>query len=150
MKALTLILTSLLFSTISHAQSFNSTDSTVLNFKKYLSKSVRYVAVARENGVQGTLALTFKINADKRIQDIELLCHLSAEQDSEVVKKVGNYNKAVALPEAKYTIVLRFFIQGDDEKNNQPEPIDSSKYNNFLFNIDIIGYETVQKKTIMY
>lgn len=149
MKTLTYIIAAFLFSTAGHAQSFNSTDSTVQNFKKYLTKNIRYLAVARENNVQGTLVLTVKINADKKIESIKFLRHIMVELDSEVIKKVRCYDKTIALPEGKYTIGFNFFIQ-DEDGDNKIKPIDSNKYNNYLFDIPIVGYQTVQKKTIVY
>ena|ERR1700749_3503625 len=149
MKKLTFIIASLLFSTACYAQSLNGADSTVQNLKKYLIKNIRYPAVARENNVQGTLVLTVKINADKKIENIEFLRHLSIELDSEVVKKVRYYNKTIALPEAKYTIGFKFFIQ-DDDGDNKIKPIDGKKYSNYLFDIDIVGYQAVRKTTIVY
>jgi hypothetical protein len=150
MKTLTFIIAVFLFSTACHAQNLADTDSTVQNFKKYLIKNIRYPAISRENNVQGTLVLTVKINADKKIENIEFLRHLAVELDSEVIKKVRYYNKTIALPEAKYTIGFKFFIQDDDNGVDKIKPIDSTKYSNYLFDIDIVGYQAVQKKTIVY
>src|ERR1700754_3566396 len=136
MKTLTFIIAAFLFSTKCYAQSLNGADSTVQNFKKYLIKNIRYPAIARENNVQGTLVLTVKLNADKKIENIEFLRHLSVELDSEVIKKVRYYNKTIALPEAKYTIGFNFFIQ-DVDGDDKIKPIDSNKYINYLFDIDI-------------
>ncbi len=149
MKTLTFIIAAFLFSITCHAQSVSSADSTVQNFKKYLSKNIRYLAVARENDVEGTVVLTVNINADKKIGDIEIVKHLTIEMDSEVIKKIRNYNKLIALPEAKYSIGFKFVMQKDSGED-KIEPIDTSKYNNYLFNIDFIGYSAVRKTTIVY
>jgi TonB family protein len=150
MKTLTFIVAAFLFSTACQAQNLAVPDSTVQNFKKYLIKNIRYPAVARENNIQGTLVLTVKINADKKIEDIEFLRHLSVELDSEVIKKVRYYSKTIALPEEKYTIGFKFFIQDDDNGADKIKPIDSNKYSNYLFDIDIVGYAAVQKRGVVY
>ena len=149
MKTLTFIIAAFLFSITCHAQSVSSADSTVQNFKKYLSKNIRYLAVARENDVKGTVVLTIKINADKKVGDIEILKHLTVEMDSEIIKKIRNYNKLIALPEAKYTIGLKFFMKRDSGYD-KIKPIDTSSYNNYLFDIDFIGYSAIRKTTIVY
>jgi predicted RND superfamily exporter protein len=151
MKNLYLIIAVLLFCVSGYAQSSISIkDSTIDAFKSYLHKNTRYPAVARENNVQGTAVITIKINAGQKIDSITFARHLTVEIDSEIIQKVRSYNGIINLPKGRYTFGYEFIMQDGDDEEIKIKPINASRYNNYLFDVDIIGYATIRKATILY
>jgi protein TonB len=55
-------------------------------FNKYLSKSIRYPAIARENNVQGRVILTFVVEKDGSLTDIKVLRSLGSGCDEEAIR----------------------------------------------------------------
>jgi len=149
MKNLFLTITILLFSVIVEAQSsISKKDSTVEAFRNYLLKKTRYPAVARENNVQGTAVLAIKVDDGKKINSITIVRHLSAEIDSELIQRIKSYNGMINLPQGQYTFGYQFTIHDDDDNPNV-KPIKSSRYNNYLFDINIIAYSVIRKTYIL-
>jgi protein TonB len=56
-----------IFTSVEQLPAFNG------DFNKYLSKSVRYPAVAQENGVQGRVNVTFVVERDGSLTDIKVV-----------------------------------------------------------------------------
>ena len=59
-------------------------------FKRYLKKEMRYPDAARENGVEGTLSLSFYINASGRPENITVLNSLGYGLDEEAIRLLEN------------------------------------------------------------
>ncbi|AMR31144.1 energy transducer TonB [Mucilaginibacter sp. PAMC 26640] len=55
-------------------------------FGKYLSKNLRYPAIARENNVQGRVVLTFVVERDGSLTDIKVLRPLGSGTDEEAIR----------------------------------------------------------------
>lgn len=55
----------------------------------YLSSNVKYPAVARKDGVQGTTFISFVVNKDGSLSDFEVVKGLSAETDKEALRVVS-------------------------------------------------------------
>ncbi|WP_179415230.1 energy transducer TonB [Mucilaginibacter sp. E4BP6] len=92
MKNLYPIIVILLFSVSVYAQSsISKKDSTINAFKDYLLKKTRYPAVARENNVQGDMAVCFTVGKDKKISKIRIVKGLSAECDSAVLLSIRKF-----------------------------------------------------------
>lgn len=56
----------------------------------YLSKNVQYPKFARENDIQGTVFVTFVVEKDGRISNIEILRGIGGGCDEEVVRVIQN------------------------------------------------------------
>lgn len=59
----------------------------------FLSKSIKYPAVAAENGVQGRVAVRFVITDDGSIRDILILKSVSPELDKEAIRVIKSMPK---------------------------------------------------------
>jgi len=152
MKSLYLIIAILLFCMTGYSQSSASKkDSTINAFKDYLLKKTRYPAVARENDVEGDVAICFKLNKDKRISEVKIVKGLSAECDSAVLLSIRKFPGTLQLPSKKYTIGLHYRMQkGDGKPDTLIAPFNQRLYKRFLFEADIIGYATMHKSSIVY
>jgi periplasmic protein TonB len=54
----------------------------------YIASSIQYPAVAKENGTQGRVYVSFIIDPKGKIKDVKVLKSLSAETDKEAVRMV--------------------------------------------------------------
>lgn len=150
MKNLFLIITILLFEVSVNAQSsISKKDSTINAFKNYLTKKTKYPAVARENDVQGDVAVYFKVGKDKRIGAVKIVKALSAECDSAVLLSIRKFPGTLELHSKEYTIGIHYRMQKPDGPPiDSIAPFNQKLYKRFLFEINIIGYVGIQKKTI--
>lgn len=55
---------------------------------KYVSDSIRYPSLARENGIQGKVIVSFLINKDGSINDVKVLRGIGGGCDEEAVRLV--------------------------------------------------------------
>jgi len=62
-------------------------------FSKYLSKNIRYPAVARENGTQGRVILSFVCERDGSLTDIKVARGIGDGCDEEAVRVIKNSPK---------------------------------------------------------
>ena len=62
-------------------------------FNKYLSKNLRYPAIARENNVQGRVVLTFVVERDGSLTDIKVLRPLGSGTDEEAIRALKSSPK---------------------------------------------------------
>lgn len=84
---------------------------------EYLSKNIRYPAVAEENGVQGRVIVTFVVERDGSITDVKVIKSVDPSLDKEasrVVKSMphwipGKQNGAAV--RVKYTVPVTFQLQ---------------------------------------
>jgi TonB family protein len=150
MKNLCLIIAILLIGVSVNAQSsISKKDSTVNAFKIYLIRKTNYPAVARENDLQGDVAVCFKVDKNKRISEIKIVKALSAECDSAVLLSIRKFPGTLELHSKKYTVGLHFRIQKTDGFPIAPiSPFNKKLFKRFLFDVNMIGYASIQKSTI--
>lgn len=58
-------------------------------FNRFLQKNLVYPAVAKEQGISGTVYVTFIVNEDGSISDVKVLKGISAELDAEAVRVIS-------------------------------------------------------------
>ena len=137
MKAIYLLIMTVLFSVKMYAQAATKADSSILALKAYCERQTRPSALMREENVQGVLILGFKVDSNKKISDIHFLKPLTIQYDSEAIRVLRSYTKDMSLPPADYSIAVEFLIT--DGRKPKPIPFDKSLYPNFLFEADIIA-----------
>lgn len=59
---------------------------------EYVGKNLRYPAIARENGVEGTVVVQFVVETDGTVADVSLLRDLGAGTGEEAVRVVESMN----------------------------------------------------------
>ena len=62
-------------------------------FQKYLSDNIRYPAIAREAGIQGVVYVSFVIEKDGSISNVEIIRGIGGGCDEEVVRVVQGMPK---------------------------------------------------------
>jgi protein TonB len=62
----------------------------ISKFYEYLSKNIRYPAVAKENNIQGKVFLTFVVEKDGSITDVKVLRGIGSGCDEEAVRVLRN------------------------------------------------------------
>jgi protein TonB len=72
-----------IFTAVEQSPAFPGGDA---KFGAYLSKNIRYPAIARENNVQGRVVLTFVVERDGSLTDIKVLRGLGSGTDEEAVR----------------------------------------------------------------
>ena len=139
MKTLFLAIFAFIFFTQAKAQEMTKVDSTIAILTNYLQKNTYYPAMSKENGVQGTVVISFKVD-NLNITDLHIVKSLDPYCNGAVLKVFRRINQIV-LPSAEYTVGFTFVMQGEDEEP-KIKRIDTSPYKNFLFDVDIIdiGY----------
>jgi protein TonB len=60
---------------------------------KYLQDNIRYPAIARESGIQGTIYITFVVERDGSITDVKVLRGIGGGCDEEAIRVVQNMPK---------------------------------------------------------
>lgn len=60
----------------------------VQELMKYISKNLRYPAIAQENGIQGRVILRFVVSASGKVEDVQVLRSLDPNCDKEAVRVV--------------------------------------------------------------
>ena len=83
----------------------------------YLQKSIRYPAIARESNIHGTVYLSFVIEKDGSVSDVEILRGIGGGCDEEAIRVVSNMPKWSAgkqrdLPvRVKYCLPIKFVLE---------------------------------------
>lgn len=86
-------------------------------FTNYLSKNMRYPAVARENNVQGRVIVTFVVEKDGSLTDIKVLRGIGSGCDEEAMRVIKNSPKwkpgiQNGRPvRQQYTVPIQFTLQ---------------------------------------
>lgn len=84
---------------------------------EYLSKNIKYPVVAEENGVQGRVIVTFVVERDGSITDVQVVKSVDPSLDREamrVVKSMPNWipgKQNGAAVRVKYTVPVTFRLQ---------------------------------------
>ena len=96
-------------------------------FGKYLSRNMRYPAIARENNVQGRVVLTFTVEKDGTIANIKVLRSLGSGCDDESIRVISLSPKwKPGLSNGKpvrvqYSMPINFSLQYESAPaNNRP------------------------------
>ncbi len=84
---------------------------------EYLSKNIKYPAVAEENGVQGRVIVTFVVERDGSITDVKVIKSVDPSLDKEASRVVkgmphwipGKQNGSAV--RVKYTVPVTFTLQ---------------------------------------
>jgi protein TonB len=79
-----------IFTAVEQQPSFGNDEGA---FNKYLSKAIRYPAVARENNVQGRVILTFVVERDGSLTDIKVLRGIGSGCDEEAIRALKSSPK---------------------------------------------------------
>lgn len=79
------------FQLVEQKPSFNGGDAN--EFSKWVMKNLSYPEIAKENGVQGRVMLSFKVNADGTVSNVKVLRGVDASLDKEAVRVVSSSPK---------------------------------------------------------
>ncbi|WP_051287281.1 energy transducer TonB [Algoriphagus mannitolivorans] len=121
-----------------------------MNWNKYLAKSITYPLEAREKGDQGTVVLSFKVDAEGKVKNVEVLRGVSSVLDQEAVRAVsegpewtpGKLNGQIIT--SQVSMPIRFILQDEGEHNTpgkQREKAIADHYGEYLV---VIGYPPVK------
>ncbi|WP_448698394.1 energy transducer TonB [Mucilaginibacter sp. AW1-3] len=132
------------------AQTTNSIkDDSLKNFCRYLMKNIHYPAVAKENNIQGKEIISITITRQS-ITDIKVVRSLTAQCDTEVVRKLENFNKslhpAIELIPGKYTLVIHFALDYNDGLNLSSVP--NKLISDNVIDMGIISYAEVKHQSL--
>jgi len=91
----------------------------------YLAKNITYPIEAKEQGIQGTVFVTFIIETDGSLSNIKILRGIGGGCDEEVIRvvknmpewKPGYHNNEVV--RVLFNLPVRFILQGGDMKLNK-------------------------------
>jgi protein TonB len=79
------------FQLVEEKPSFNGGDAN--EFSKWVSQHLEYPEIAKENGVQGRVTLSFTVNADGTVSNVKVLRGLDPALDKEAVRVVSSSPK---------------------------------------------------------
>lgn len=102
------------FDRVEQMPQFGSGDKELL---EYLSKNIKYPAIARENGIQGTVVVQFVVGKDGSIQSPQVVRSIGGGCDEEalrVVKGMPNWQPGKQQGRAvkvKFTLPIRFRLE---------------------------------------
>ena len=133
-KNLYLAVIALLIVTGVHAQETAKFDSTNLKVSKILFKYFHPRAASKDNPVQDTVVVQFKIDSNKKITDASILRSLDPEHDAEVLNIFKTCDQTIPLNPAEYTVAVRFVVR-NGKPSDSPKLLDQKLYKNFLFEI---------------
>ena len=92
---------------------------------QYLSQNIHYPVDARQNNIQGNVALTFIVEKDGSISDVTVLREIGggcAEEAVRVVEGMPNWMPGMANGQpvrVRYTLPLRFRLEDTEKKKNK-------------------------------
>src|ERR1700749_3650670 len=131
MKFIPITLVSLLFCLSVKAQSSAIADSIVKSLKIYLSKNIRYPAVAAENEIQGQLIVSFRLNNESRIDEVQVIKPLFAACDSAVIQALRKYPEKMGIVPDTYTFGVQFILEQQGRPAAKVIPFDKSRSDSF-------------------
>lgn len=90
---------------------------------KYLATTIKYPVIAQENGIQGRVAVSFTIETDGSIRDIEIIRGVDPSIDKEAIRVVSTMpnwtpgkQKGINVA-VKYTVPITFRLQGERDSH---------------------------------
>lgn len=102
------------FDVVEQMPSFPGGDAALF---EYLSKNIRYPAIAEENGVQGRVIITFVVERDGHITDVKVIKSVDPSLDKEARRVVSSMPKWIpgkqngSAVRVKYTVPVTFRLQ---------------------------------------
>lgn len=102
------------FDVVEQMPSFPGGDAALF---EYLSKNIRYPAIAEENGVQGRVIITFVVERDGHITDVKVIKSVDPSLDKEARRVVSGMPKWIpgkqngSAVRVKYTVPVTFRLQ---------------------------------------
>ena len=84
---------------------------------EYLSKNIKYPAVAEENGIQGRVVATFVVERDGSITDVKVIKSVDPSLDKEAIRVLKSMPKWIpgkqngSAVRVKYTVPVTFRLQ---------------------------------------
>lgn len=87
------------------------------DLNEYLSKNIRYPAIAQETGIQGRVICQFVVYEDGSIKDVKVVRSVSPELDREAVRVIENMpkwtpgNQRGRAVKVRYTLPINFKLQ---------------------------------------
>lgn len=103
-----------IFSIVEEMPSFPGGDEALL---KYLGKNIKYPAIAKDAGIQGTVYVTFVVDEKGDVRDVKVLRSIGGGTDEEAIRVVENMprwkpgkqrGKAVKV---QYNLPIRFTLR---------------------------------------
>lgn len=104
-----------IFTIVEEQPTFPDGEEAMMN---YLGNNIRYPQVARENGIQGTVYLTFVVESNGLISNVKTLRGIGGGCDEEAVRVVRNMplwnpGKQRGRPvRVQFNLPIRFILQG--------------------------------------
>jgi protein TonB len=77
---------------------------------KYLRDNIRYPAIARESGIQGTIFITFVVERDGNITDVRVVRGIGGGCDEEAIRVVENMPKWVPGRQRGRSVRVQFMM----------------------------------------
>jgi TonB family protein len=120
----------------------------ILEWNKYLSKSIKYPLVARESKIQGTVVVGFKVKQDGKIADVEIIRGIGGGCDQEALRvitegpawapgKVGNQEVTTQI-----SLAVRFVLAADPGFASPSQQNEKAIADRFGKHLTVIGYQT--------
>ncbi|MBA4301510.1 MAG: hypothetical protein C0433_15620 [Cyclobacterium sp.] len=119
----------------------------ILEWNKYLSKSIKYPHSARESKTQGTVVVGFKVKEDGTIADVEIIRGIGGECDEEAVRviaegptwvpgKVGDQSVATQI-----SLAVRFVLATDPGVASPSQQNEKAIADRFGKHVTVVGYK---------
>ncbi|HNL39860.1 MAG TPA: energy transducer TonB, partial [Saprospiraceae bacterium] len=77
---------------------------------KYLNQNIKYPPLARENNIQGVVALTFVVNKDGSVSDVKVVKDIGGGCGKEAVRVVENMPRWVPGEANGHPVKVRFTL----------------------------------------
>lgn len=136
MKKLSLTIIALLLFAGVRAQETIKADSAIVGLKTFLLMRTLPIASVVESNVQGTVVVSFKIDDNHSMTEVQVVESLSPAFDAEVLREFKSFHQPILLTPAKYTAGVGLLINHGNTKGSIP-PVDKSLYQNYLFDVII-------------
>lgn len=119
----------------------------ILEWNKYLSKSIKYPHSARESKTQGTVVVGFKVKEDGSIDDVEIIRGIGGGCDQEAVRviaegptwapgKVGDQPVTTQI-----SLAVRFVLAADPGIASPSQQNEKAIADRFGKHLTVIGYQ---------
>lgn len=103
-----------IFTRVEQMPQFGSGEKELL---EYLAKNIKYPAIARENGIQGTVVIQFVVDKDGRVTEPTVVREVGGGCDEEALRVIKNMPKWIPgkqqgkAVKVRYTLPVRFRLE---------------------------------------
>jgi periplasmic protein TonB len=103
-----------IFTRVEQMPQFGSGEKELL---EYLAKNIKYPAIARENGIQGTVVIQFVVDKDGRVTEPVVVREVGGGCDEEALRVIKNMPKWIPgkqqgkAVKVRYTLPVRFRLE---------------------------------------